>query len=123
MQFQVGWVEIPVTDIERARRFYSALFEVEAEIVDDGTRRTVTLTSGDQSGVGASLTQVANFEPGDKGPLVYVSPANDDMDAALSQVEAAGGSIVEGKTPMGSAGFYGLFKDTEGNTLAFYSSK
>lgn len=123
MQFQAGWIEIPVTDIERALRFYSALFEVEAEIVDDGTRRTVTLTSGDQSGVGASLTQVANFEPGSKGPLVYVSPANDDMEAALAQVEAAGGSIVEGKTQMGSAGFYGLFKDTEGNVLAFYSTK
>ena len=41
---QSVWVEIPAEDIERALRFYTALFELDAvEIVDDGPRRTATM--------------------------------------------------------------------------------
>ncbi|MBZ0295354.1 MAG: VOC family protein [Anaerolineae bacterium] len=123
MAVEIVWLEIPVKDIERAAKFYEAIFGVKSEIGDDGTRRTATLTDTQASGVGISLNQTANFEPSNKGPLAYLMSVNDDMDASLAKVEPAGGKVIEAKTSMGQAGWYGLFEDTEGNVLAFYSTK
>jgi hypothetical protein len=116
------WVEIPVLDLDRALRFYQAVFGVAAgEVVEDGPRRTVTLTNTSDGGrPGFSLNQNAAFLPGEKGPLVYLD-TGDDLTEHLGRVEPAGGTIVEGKTSMGAAGHYATFRDTEGNVLALYS--
>jgi hypothetical protein len=118
------WVEIPVLNLDRAVKFYHAVFGVAAgDVVDDGPRRTMTLTNTSEGGrPGFSLNQNAAFLPGEKGPLVYLD-TGEDLTAHLSRVEPAGGSIVEGKTSMGAAGHYATFRDTEGNVLALYSVK
>jgi predicted enzyme related to lactoylglutathione lyase len=123
MQFRTVWIEIPAKDIGRAARFYSSVFGEDLQIDDDGTRRTATFPHDSDTGVGVSLNQTTNFEPGNKGPLVYIQAMNDDMASALAKVEAAGGKVVTPRTSMGTSSFYGLFQDTEGNTLAFYASK
>jgi predicted enzyme related to lactoylglutathione lyase len=115
---QAVWVEIPVSDMERATAFYRAIFGSPAgEVTDDGTRRTLTLTNPSaEGGVGISLNQTAGFLPSDRGPLIYVGAHAD----ALEQVEASGGKVVEGKTAMGDAGSYALILDSEGNQLALF---
>ncbi len=123
MTVQVVWIKIPVKDIERALKFYTSLFGGEPEIVDEGVRKTATIMNSEKFGVGFSLDQTDNFEPSDKGPLIYIWAEDDDMDAAIAKVEPAGGKTVTPKTAMGQAGFYGLFQDTEGNVLAWYSTK
>lgn len=114
------WIEIPVKDLERAQAFYRAVFELEAtSIDDDGERRTTTLTSSSDDGSpGISLNQTSNFEPSDKGVLVYLDAGN--INAMLPRVEPAGGKVTTPKTSMGQAGNYALILDTEGNTLALY---
>lgn len=119
---QAVWVEIPVKDLDRATKFYQALFELEsAEISDDGVRRTATLF-GDPTGKspGISLNQTANFEPSNKGTLVYLD-AGEELTGHLKRVEPAGGKVIEPKTSMGAAGYFASFLDTEGNLLALYS--
>lgn len=121
---QVVWVEIPVQNLERAMAFYQAVFGLEpTEIAEDDARRTSTLAS-DMSGgkAGLSLNQTRNFEPSDKGPLIYLD-AGEDLTDALGRVEPAGGKIVETKTSMGNAGYYATVIDTEGNCVALYSYK
>lgn len=121
---QVVWVEIPVKDLERAMQFYQTVFNLSpAEISDEGVRRTATLFH-DQTGTkpGFSLNQTANFEPGSKGPFLYLD-AGEELSDHLSRVEPAGGKIVEAKTSMGSAGHYASILDTEGNLIALYSPK
>lgn len=117
MAIQPIWIEVPVKNIERAAQFYAALFKLSYQITDDGTRRTTTL-NGD--GVGFSLNQTHNFEPSDKGPLVYLD-AGDDLNDLLPHVQPAGGKIITPKTSMGAIGNYALIQDTEGNILALYS--
>lgn len=119
MAIQVVWVEVPVKDIDRAAQFYRAVFDISYEIVDDGVRRTATLTNADV-GSGFSLNQTKDFEPSDKGPLAYLD-AGDDLNAILPKVEPAGGKVIAPKTSMGAAGNYALIQDTEGNVLALYS--
>jgi uncharacterized protein len=118
------WVEIPVKDIERASKFYQAVFGLEAtEISNDGARRTTTLNSGSAEGkAGISLNQTRNFDPSDKGILVYFD-TGEDLTPHLNRVQPAGGRIVAGKTSMGSAGYFASVLDTEGNLIALYSVK
>lgn len=119
----VVWIEVPVKDFDRALKFYHAVFELApSEILDDGVRRTTTLFNASDNGApGFSLNQTANFEPSDKGPLVYLY-LGDDLAPILDRVTANGGAVVEGKTAMGSAGFYATIRDSEGNLLALYAS-
>ena len=118
------WIEFPVKDIERALRFYQAVFDLEpTEIGTDDVRRIATLVSTTSAGgVGVSLNQTRNFEPGDKGPLVYLD-VGEDLTDHLNRVEQAEGRIIAPKTSMGEAGFYATILDTEGNRLALYSYK
>lgn len=119
---QAVWVEIPVKDIERALEFYRAVFQLEPiEISTDDVRRTAVLVDNTQAGgAGISLDQTSNFEPSDKGTLVYLD-AGANLTDHLSRVEPAGGKIAERKTSMGQAGYYATIRDTEGNVLALYS--
>ena len=115
------WIEIPVKDIDRALAFYQAVFELDAtEIGDDGVRRTVTLSQSSESEApGISLNQTANFEPSDKGVLIYFDTGGNINDV-LPRVEPAGGRVTTPKTSMGESGYYALIVDTEGNTLALW---
>lgn len=119
---QAVWIEIPVEDLDRALAFYQSVFQLESvETVDDGVRRTATITNTTEQGApGISLNKTANFAPGSNGPLVYLD-AGEDLTDALQRVEPAGGKVIEGKTSMGDAGNYATVSDSEGNTLALYS--
>jgi predicted enzyme related to lactoylglutathione lyase len=120
---QAVWIEIPVKDLERAMKFYQAVFALAAtEVGADEVRRTTTLHYTPEGGPGISLNQTSNFEPSDKGTLIYLD-AGEDLADHLNRVEPAGGTIVETKTSMGEAGYYAMFRDTEGNVLALYSAK
>jgi predicted enzyme related to lactoylglutathione lyase len=119
---QVVWVEIPVQDLDRALAFYQQVFDVgEVQIREEEVRRSATLVqTADGSRPGVSLTQTRNFEPSNKGPLVFLN-TGDDLTPYLSRIESAGGTVVEAKTSMGEYGSYATFQDTEGNLLALYS--
>jgi uncharacterized protein len=121
MALNVTWVEIPCKDIQRALKFYEAVFGVTAEITDDGERKTATLFYA-PGGVGVSLNQTANFEPSDKGIYVYLD-AGDAIDTVLPKVAPAGGKALTDKISMGEAGFYATILDTEGNAIGLYCAK
>ncbi len=122
MEFQVIWIEIPVKDINRALAFYEKAFDLNGDgIVDDGIRKitNIRMVSGQ---AGFTLNQTDNFEPSDKGILVYIK-IDDSIQTALKKVSDAGGTVMSEKEPMGSSGFYALVKDTEGNIFGIFSSE
>ena len=121
---QATWIEIPVGDIERAARFYQAVFELAPKDFFNGdVRRTYNLFY-DETMVkpGISLNQTANFEPSDKGLFVYLD-CGEDLTPTLNRVEGAGGKIVTPKSSIEPDGFYAAIKDSEGNLLGLYSTK
>jgi uncharacterized protein len=120
MNFQPVWIEIPVSDINRAAKFYGALLGRDLEIRDDGVRKTTTLTPSDFEGCGISINETKDFRPSKDGVFLYVD-ADGDIDAMLEKVKQAGGTVTTPKTSMGDAGSYGAFLDTEGNTLSFWA--
>ena len=121
MQNPVGWFEVPVTDMDRAIKFYNVVFEGEcSEPSNDGTRTTAILPYGMIEG-GGSLTLTDGFTPSSDGIVLYLH-CGDNLQVMLDRVVEAGGKVVYPKTDMGGGmGFLATFTDSEGNTLGLFS--
>jgi predicted enzyme related to lactoylglutathione lyase len=118
------WFEIPVHDIERARRFYAQVLEVELAPMEFGPHKMAIFPAGEagENVVHGALVQGQGYTPGGDGPLVYLN-GGDDLAHPLARVEAAGGRVVAPKMAIGSHGFMAIFFDTEGNRLALHSMR
>ena len=116
----INWFEIPVSDFDRAKAFYSKLFNAEIQEMPHPEYRYGMLPADMQNGIGGGIVQGNGFEPSSKGALVYLN-GGDDLSGPLSRVEAAGGKIVLPKTSIGPNGFMAHFSDTEGNKVALHS--
>lgn len=119
MSAGIVWVEIPVLDMTRAVAFYNALFQLQAEVYDDGERRSAVLWMI-EGAPGLSLTQIDGFRPSADGPWIYIH-SSDPLEELLARVGAAGGEVLTPLTSMGEAGSYTAIHDTEGNTIALYT--
>lgn len=120
----ISWFEIPVTDIDRAQKFYEAIFDISMIPMDMPQLQMRMFPLTDMiNGIGGSL----NFSSGfytpseDKGPLVYLN-ANPDVQIVLDRIEKAGGKIVVPKTQISPEhGYMAVFIDSEGNRIALHS--
>ena len=108
-------VEIPAANVETAGKFYHELFDWKLEHVKEFN---YTMRE-DGSGFGGGFNE-ANAENPVGLVLVYIH--SDDIDADLKKVEKLGGSVVKAKTEIPATGWYAVFKDPTGNTLALYTS-
>lgn len=120
----VGWFEIPVTDMARAKKFYETVFDISIAIHELGDFIMGWFPMApDKSGATGSLVQHEMYTPSDThGPLIYFSCK--DIALELGRVASAGGIILKQKAEIGGGhGFMGLIKDTEGNRIALHSNK
>ncbi len=123
MKNAINWFEIPVTDFERAKKFYESLFGTEiTEMPFPGGRYGMLPSDMQSGGIGGGIAQGEGFIPSDKGTIVYLN-GGDDLSLPLSKVEAAGGKIIMPKTSIGPNGFMAHFIDTKGNRVALHSMK
>lgn len=122
MKNALNWFEIPVTDFERAKKFYETIYDGEIMEMPFPGGRYGMLPSDMQNGVGGAIAQGEGFEPSDKGTIVYLS-SGEDLSIPLAKVETAGGKIILPKTSIGENGFMAHFIDTEGNRVALHSMK
>ncbi len=119
----VNWFEIPVSDYERAKKFYSAV--IGEEIVDHhmeekNMKYGIFPYHMESNKVGGALVQMEGMKPSMDGSTVYLN-GGDDLSVPLSRIEAAGGKILMPKTDIQENGFIALFTDTEGNKVALHS--
>jgi predicted enzyme related to lactoylglutathione lyase len=119
MANQIVWVDIPVLDLDRAIRFYSAVLGAEVKKHEfPGMVIGVIPHEGDD--VGGCLFQKAHEKPSATGPLLYLN-CQGRLDTAITDVEANGGKILEPKHPIGPYGFRAVILDSEGNRIALHS--
>ena len=116
----INWFEIPVSDFERAKKFYETLYQAEISEMPFPGGRYGMLPCDMQQGVGGGLVQGEGFTPSDIGTIVYLN-GGDDLAIPLAKVEEAGGKIIMPKTSIGGNGFMAQFIDTEGNRVALHS--
>lgn len=119
----VGWFELYVSDMARAKAFYSAM--LQRELFDlpssPGIDMQMAVFEQDMSVSGASgaLVKSTMQAPGPGGTLVYFSCVDCAVEAA--RAAAGGGKVLQPKTSIGEYGFYALVQDTEGNTIGLHS--
>jgi uncharacterized protein len=117
----VVWFEIPVTDLERAKNFYQAVFGIELNFVDfPGSPMYMMGSSDPVPGSGGALVQSADNKPGTQGSLVYFNST--DVAIEQAKIEPAGGKLILPKESIGEFGFICLFIDTEGNRVGIHST-
>ncbi len=119
MSNQVVWVDIPVLDLDRAIRFYSAVLGAEVK-KQEYPAKAIGLLPGSDPDVTGCLYKSDSDRPSSSGPLVYLN-AEGRLDEALNQVETHGGKLLQPKHQIGPYGFRAMILDSEGNRLALHS--
>ena len=120
----VGWFEIPVSDMKRARAFYEKVFGIRimVEQFGDTLMGWFPFTQNlEAKGAGGALVQNKKFyKPSSDGTLVYFS--SPEINEELQRVKDSGGQLLQEKTLIrDDIGYMALFLDTEGNRIALHS--
>lgn len=120
----ISWFEIGVSDLNRATKFYEAIFGDSLIPMDmESIKMRMFPITDMENGVGGALVDSGGFHKpsGTDGPLVYLN-GNPDLQAILNKIPAAGGTIMVQKTAISPEyGFMAVFLDTEGNRIGLHS--
>ncbi len=120
MENIIGWFEIPATDMQRAKDFYSIVFGVELKDAGYGDDEMALFPSDNQN-VSGAIVKGEMRVPDSNGVLIYFRGGK-DLELPLSRVEDAGGKVLFPKTLiMPEAGYFAIFLDTEGNKIGIHS--
>lgn len=120
-QANVGvWFEIPVSDMDRAIRFYNAIFQINLAVDHSKSVPMAFFPTTPNYGTAGALIKMKGMQPGSNGPVVYLN-GGADLDIILNRVEGAGGKVLVRKSPIPNVGFFAIFLDSEGNRLGLFS--
>ncbi len=120
----IGWFEIHVTDMDRAARFYEAVFQQTLNpLPSPDPQMEMRMLSGDMTmhGANGALVKHPMKKPTTEGVLVYFSCE----DCATQQALAVehGGKIFKPKFSIGANGFIAIIGDSEGNAIGLHSAQ
>ena len=113
------WFEIPVTDLEASKSFYAEVFDMTLETVDGGPNPLVMFpVSDEEGGVSGHLYPGT---PSENGPTIHLV-VPDNLEAARSRVEAAGGKVESENIELPS-GHFCYARDLDGNSIGLFQFK
>lgn len=120
MKNPVGWFEIYVDDMGRAKRFYETMLGVELDRLEMPELEIWAFPSDmDSYGASGALVKMTGYPAGANSAIVYFSCADCAVEA--QNAATAGGKIEKAKTSIGQYGFIALVIDTEGNMIGLHS--
>ncbi|HEX3298795.1 MAG TPA: VOC family protein [Actinomycetota bacterium] len=119
--------EITFDDQERAKEFYSSVFDWELNDADMGngvsytTATTVPIDDNrmprEPGAINGGFTSKSKETP---APVITIGVAS--IDDTLKKVEASGGKVVTPRTPIPDMGAFAYFTDSEGNTMGLFEA-
>lgn len=116
----VGWFEIYVQDMDRAKAFYESVFDVKLEKLGAEQPELWKFPQSMNSyGASGALANVEGMPSGGNSTLVYFTCEN--CADELARVPDAGGKIMKEKFSIGEYGHIALAFDTEGNLIGLHS--
>ena len=118
----VGWFEIYVQDMERARIFYESVFEADLKRLNNPDVELWAF-QGNMENYGApgALVKMEGMSSGGNSTLVYFRC--EDCSVESKRASENGGTIFKEKFSIGEYGFISLVMDTEGNMIGLHSLK
>jgi uncharacterized protein len=130
MENTIVWADIPVTDMERAIKFYSAVLQQEIKPAEgmEGIALLAPPPDFDPAAeqgpmpVSFDLAKGENQKPSASGCTIYLE-SHGDPEGMLQRAVDAGGQMLMPVTDMGEmVGSIGLFLDSEGNRIGVHKA-
>ncbi|AJE21305.1 VOC family protein [Azotobacter chroococcum] len=116
----VGWFEIYVQDMDRAKAFYESVFDLQLTRLDSPDMEIWAFPmQADRYGAPGALVRMPGFPSGANSVLVYFSCADCAMEAA--KAANSGGKVEKEKFSIGEYGHIALVRDTEGTMIGLHS--
>jgi predicted enzyme related to lactoylglutathione lyase len=115
----ICWTDIPVTNLDRAIKFYSAALGTPVR-KESNFGLTFGLLPHAEDNVSGCLVEMEDNRPSENGPLVYLS-VEGRLDQAIQAASKEGGKVIKAKEVLGPYGFRAVIRDTEGNRIALHS--
>ena len=119
------WTDIPVTNLDRAIRFYSAVLGREVKKLSDFGTAYGLLPHEERNASGClclrSDSGGVDNRPSPNGPLIYLS-VEGRLKKAVEAARANGGNVIREHQQIGEHGFRAVIIDSEGNRIALHSS-
>ena len=110
------WVEIPATDLDRAKTFYEAVLKADLIENNDGPQTMHMIPSAN----GAMCGHLYAGKPATQGDGITAHLAvQGELPDAMDRVRAGGGEVVSETIALPSGAFF-YAKDTEGNSLGIF---
>ena len=127
MENTIVWADIPVTDIDRAMKFYGAVLQrkfmkaegMEGIAIEAPPENPPDMAAGSFP-VSFDLAMTPNNKPSTTGCTIYLNSYG-DPEGMIQRAVAAGGEMLMPVSDMGEmVGFIGMFKDSEGNRIGVH---
>jgi uncharacterized protein len=118
--------EIPVDKLDRAKTFYSSVFNwgLEDMPVQDGVYTFAITTPVDENNMpkesGAINGGMYTRSDDLKNPVITIGVPS--IDEFAKKIEAAGGTMIVPKSEVPDMGYYAYFKDSEGNIMGLWEN-
>lgn len=123
MSNPVCWFEIYVNDMDRAKKFYESLFNLQLTQLSDPNDTSMEMwtfpSDMTQYGATGSLVKMDGMPVGGNSTVIYFS--SEDCAIEEAKIEAVGGQIRQAKMSIGEHGHIVLGLDTEGNLFGIHS--
>ena len=118
----VGWFEIYVQDMARAKEFYEGVLQQKLEKLNSPELEmwSFPMEMGGW-GAGGALVKMEGCPSGGNSTLIYF--ICDDCATEEGRITQSGGRIHRSKMSIGEYGFISLAYDTEGNMFGLHSMK
>jgi predicted enzyme related to lactoylglutathione lyase len=119
MKNAINWFEIPVTDLDRAAKFYESMLDTKLQRETmDGV--DLAIFPMDETSVSGALAKADFMTPSDQGSIVYLN-VEGIMDQAIERAQKMGSQVMFPKTSIGENGYIAHISDSEGNKIALHS--
>ena len=110
------YFEIPVTDLNRAIKFYSNVFECEfVQQTIHNCEMAFFPFDQNSSGITGALVKGEIYKPSKSGCIIYFQTS--DISRVLTKVISIGGAELFPKTLVPNMGYSAEFEDSEGNRI------
>lgn len=118
----VGWFDIYVSNLDRAKKFYETVFNVQlTDLPIEWGKQSLFPFDHESPNISGALVEKADFILNGNNTVVYFE--TEDCITEEKRIGELGGKIVRPKMSIGEFGFVSIFIDSEGNTMGLHSRK
>lgn len=118
----IGWVEIPVTDLDRAEKFYNTFFGFECARQPESKGIIMSFfPMGSGYGATGALALGQGYVSSKEGAMVYFNAPGDSVATAVQKAKDLEITIVMDYMDIGEFGHMAIIEDSEGNNVCLHS--